>query len=93
MFTSEEGPLRQSSFGRQPWARAVERSGLGDVHFHDLRHTSVALTLASGANILAVSKRLGHATPGFTLNRYGGLLPDADEQVAEGLDRLWHEAV
>jgi integrase len=93
VFPSEEGPLRQSSFGRRQWAQAVARSGLGDVHFHDLRHTSVALMLAAGANILVVSKRLGHATPAFTLNRYGGLLPDADEQVADGLDRLWREAI
>lgn len=93
VFPGDDGPLRQSRFSRRPWARAVERSGLGDVNFHDLRHTSVALSIAAGASILAISKRLGHATPGFTLNRYGGLLPDADEQVAEGLDRLWREAI
>jgi hypothetical protein len=30
---------------------------------------------------------------GGTEHRYGGLLPDADEPVADGLDRLWTQAV
>ncbi|WP_309226413.1 tyrosine-type recombinase/integrase [Streptomyces lunaelactis] len=40
VFTGARGgQLRRNNF-RRIWLRAVEKAGLGDVHFHDLRHTA-----------------------------------------------------
>ncbi|MFH8474914.1 tyrosine-type recombinase/integrase [Streptomyces sp. NPDC018000] len=39
VFTGARGgQLRRNNF-RRLWLRALETTGLGDVHFHDLRHT------------------------------------------------------
>lgn len=58
------------------------------VHLHSLRHTSVALALASGANIKVVSARLGHSRTAITLDVYAYLLSGQDEALAEGVAGL-----
>ncbi len=64
-------------------AGACKAAGVRQRRFHDLRHTHATLLLASGANIRAVSARLGHATAAFTLQIYGHVLPGMDEALAE----------
>ena len=62
------------------------------LRFHDLRHTCAALLIANGAHPKAISDRLGHSTIQITMDRYGHLYPNADEALAEGLDRVWRAA-
>jgi integrase len=52
--------------------------------FHDLRHTSVALAIAEGADPKAIQARMGHSSINVTLDRYGHLLPELDEAIAVG---------
>ena len=59
----------------QSMGRACKSAGVKRVRFHDLRHTHATLLLASGANMRAVSARLGHASVAFTLQIYGHVLP------------------
>ena len=42
---------------------------------HSCRHTYTTLAMESGANIVFVSKQLGHHSPAFTLQVYGHALP------------------
>jgi integrase len=42
------GVLRRNNF-RRIWLRALDSTGLGDVHFHDLRHTGNTLAATGGA--------------------------------------------
>ncbi|MET8291978.1 hypothetical protein ABZV80_43680 [Streptomyces sp. NPDC005132] len=42
------GVLRRNNF-RRIWLRALAAAGLGDVHFHDLRHTGNTLAATGGA--------------------------------------------
>jgi integrase len=60
--------------------------------FHDLRHTSVALAIASGAHPKAIQVRMGHSTISVTLDRYGHLFPELDEAIAVAFDQRWTEA-
>jgi len=53
---------------------------------HDLRHTSVALTIAGGAHPKAIQARMGHSGIQVTMDRYGHLFPDADQTIAQRLD-------
>jgi len=62
--------------------RRVARTGLPPIRFHDLRHSHVAHLIASGQDILVISKRLGHASTSFTYDRYGQLMPKADSGAA-----------
>lgn len=56
--------------------------------FHDLRHTAVALAIASGAHPKAIQARMGHATIAVTMDRYGHLFPEADSGIADTLDKM-----
>lgn len=82
VFTAPRGgPLRVRNF-RRVWKTAVKRAGLNPkLRFHDLRHTHIAWLLSAGVPILAVSRRAGHATISITADRYGHLMPEADEGV------------
>lgn len=86
VFPSPEGgPLRVAGFRHRQWRPAIARAGLEGLRIHDLRHTAVALWIASGLDVKAVSVRAGHTSVAFTLDRYGHLYERHD---AEALDRL-----
>ena len=87
VFTAAEGgPLRHSNFMRREFAPALLKAGIQDFTFHELRHTAVSHLIASGANILTISKVVGHANPSITLNVYSHLLPDAFEGIKKAMD-------
>jgi hypothetical protein len=52
------------------WHPALRRAGLRSVRIHDARHTHASLLIGSGADIVAVSRRLGHGNPAITLSTY-----------------------
>jgi Site-specific recombinase XerD len=58
------------------------------IRFHDLRHTHATLLLKAGANIKAVSERLGHTSVAMTLNSYSHLLPDMQKDAVVKLNNL-----
>ena len=87
VFCEEDGePIRRYRFYKQVWWPAIERSGIGHLRFHDLRHTSAALAIAEGAHPKTIQERLGHHSAAFTLDVYGFLFPGLDEALAEQLD-------
>lgn len=49
--------------------------------FHALRHTHATMLLASGAPLIDVSRRLGHAKPSITLDLYGHAMPGKDKEL------------
>jgi integrase len=63
---------------------AVE--GCEGVRLHDLRHTCASLALSAGANVKVVQRLLGHKAAVLTLDRYGHLLPDDLDAVADAFD-------
>ena len=58
------------------------------IRFHDLRHTAATLAIAAGAHPKAIQERLGHSSITTTLDRYGHLFPDLDEELAKRLDEM-----
>lgn len=66
----------------------VARSGLRRIRLHDLRHTHAAHLIAAGVDSLTISRRLGHASVSFTLDRYGHLMPDAGANAAVAVAAL-----
>ena len=57
------------------------------LRLHGLRHTHASHLLHAGKDLLRVARRLGHADEGFTLRRYGWLVPGESDcgEAAEGL--------
>src|SRR5262249_44949522 len=42
------------------WYNALQRAGLSDVHFHDLRHTTASHLRMQGVDLLTLQELLGH---------------------------------
>jgi integrase len=59
----------------------------------DLRHTAVALWIATGATPKEVAARAGHTSVLTVLDRYGHLLPGTSERVNEALDALARDSL
>jgi len=57
-----------------------------DCTLHGLRHTHVSQLIASGLDVLTISRRIGHASPAITLSVYGHMFANTDARAAEVLD-------
>lgn len=84
---SRGGYLRYDNFRTRVWDPAVERGGLVPLTFHELRHTAAALMIDEGGDPLQVKRRLGHEDIRTTLNTYGHLFPDKEDDLVAALDR------
>ena len=66
----------------------LERAGLSRIRFHDLRHTAASLLLNHNVPIIVVSNMLGHSKPSITLDVYGHLYHEMQDEAAEIMDKL-----
>jgi integrase len=76
------GPMHVRNVARRGLARAVEIAGLDSdgkprLRFHDLRHCFASLLISGGADVVFVSRQLGHANPSITLMVYSHLFDAA----------------
>ena len=60
--------------------------GMPAVTLHSLRHTHASMLIASGVDILTISRRLGHSSPTITLSVYGHLIHGTDDRAAQVMD-------
>ena len=72
----------------KPFKQIAKQIGLGDMRFHDLRHTYAMLSLQSGCDIKTLSSNLGHATSAFTLDRYGHVSEEMHALSSSRMQRL-----
>lgn len=70
-----------------PWGPSQRSAGLpAGLRVNDLRHSAVSFAVAHGANVYAVQRMVGHSKPSITLDVYGELWDDSQEQLAGQLD-------
>jgi integrase len=81
VFASWDGSIRSPDVVTHQWATAMKAAGI-PATFHSLRHTHASTLIASGLDVLSISRRLGHATPSITLNVYGHLFKPDDRAAA-----------
>lgn len=62
---------------------------LPTIRFHDLRHLQATILIQSGANVKAVSKRLGHSNTDITLNTYTSTIDVVDKKIAEQFNKTF----
>ena len=68
------------------WLRKFStRHNLPHINPHAFRHTAASVLINQGADIVSVSKRLGHATTSTTLNVYAHIIEEADTVSSETL--------
>ena len=88
IFTTKSGtPIKQGNLYTQ-FKLFLQKAGLPDIRFHDLRHTAATLMLNNGVPILTVSRRLGHSKPSITLDVYGHIIPSMQASIADQIDEL-----
>ncbi len=86
VFQKLEGlPLNPNSVSTE-WRRMVKTLKLPKVSLHAWRHTHVSQLIASGMDVLTISRRIGHASPAVTLNVYGHLFASTDDRAAAVFD-------
>lgn len=62
--------------------------GLKAIRIHDFRHSCASLLIYKGANIITVSKFLGHTKIEETLNTYSHMFSTALDSVVSVIDSL-----
>lgn len=82
------GPLEGNDLLRTGFYPALQRAGIQQVRFHDLRHSFASNLLAAGWDVVTVSKLLGHANPQITLTIYAHALPKPRHGAADALAKL-----
>ncbi|MEA4875274.1 tyrosine-type recombinase/integrase [Anaerorhabdus sp.] len=78
-------PLAQVSIDRVK-DKAIEKSQVNRIRIHDLRHSHASNLIANGVNIVAVSRRLGHADINMTLKIYTHLVQKNDDELISYID-------
>jgi integrase len=67
---SRGGAMDDRNFRTRAFYPALRRATLRRIRVHDLRHTAASLMIATGADLAAISRQLGHANVQITLSVY-----------------------
>jgi integrase len=81
VFANEDGTPRSPNALTKAWTAAMRDAGL-TATLHSLRHTHASTLIASGLDVLTISRRLGHGSPAITLAVYGHLFKTDDRAAA-----------
>jgi integrase len=73
-------PISLSMLTRN-FKRALEASGCPKITIHDLRHSHASYLIGNGANVVAVSRRLGHSDVNITLRVYTHILKESEDKL------------
>jgi integrase len=85
VFGPRGAPFSASSIGERA-QRAWSDAELEPISLHECRHTFASLMIAAGVNAKALSTFMGHANISITLDRYGHLMPGAEDEAAGLMD-------
>ncbi|MBB1099919.1 site-specific integrase [Limosilactobacillus sp. WF-MT5-A] len=94
VFTNQYGTIPTSNAVNKTLRSLLDELNIHrrNFHFHSLRHSHVALLLANGVELYAISKRLGHSNISTTTNVYAYLIDEykdkTDKQILQALDLL-----
>lgn len=88
-FTKEDGiePMHPQSV-KCFLDRFSKRHGFPHLHAHAFRHSQATLLIASGSDIVSVSKRLGHKDTVTTMNIYAHAIAESDKKSANTINTL-----
>jgi integrase len=87
VFTARHGGrIYAPNWHRYVWSPARAAAGFPSLRFHHFRHSAVPLWISMGANLLQVSRWLGHSSVQITADVYGHLFPETNDLVVARLD-------
>ena len=80
VFASQTGtPLHWRNVSRRALKPALAKANIEPLRWHDLRHTFASLLIGGGANVVFVSRQLGHGSSDITLRVYAHLFDRAEQ--------------
>jgi integrase len=86
VFASTTGtPINPRNLLRQ-FKAILQKAGLRDIRFHDLRHTAATFLIARGEHPRTIMDILGHSQISTTMNIYGHILDSTHSDAISGLD-------
>jgi integrase len=88
VFTTSLGTAIDPDNLTKVYKAMLNRAGLRDQRFHDLRHAAATLMPRDGPPVHEVSAVLGHSQTSTTLNVYSHVLPGGNDRAAAAMDRL-----
>ena len=93
VFTTVQGRmLHPNNLNERVWKPTVEAAEISvRPRIHDLRHMHASWLISRGVDLLIVQRRLGHESIVTTADRYGHLIPGAQDAATNALDRLLAE--
>ena len=84
----QDGAVDRPFDPKKAWIGALERSGIGHIRFHDLRHTCASTLVRNGRTLIEVGRLLGHSSTQMT-ERYSHLaVKDTQMMVDEVMSDL-----
>jgi integrase len=89
VFATVDGRHLSPNAITKAWPVAMAAIGMPAVTLHSLRHTHASMLIASGIDILTISRRLGHSSPTITLSVYGHLIHGTDDRAAQIMDKAF----
>jgi integrase len=88
VFTNEDGAAIDPLAVSKCFQRLITFAGVRAIRLHDARRSYATAALRAGIPAKVVSERLGHKSIAITLDTYSHVLPQADEEAAETVERL-----
>lgn len=90
VFTTDFGGPIHPDTPRKLFYQVLVKYNLPIINFHALRHTCASLLIASGVNIAAVSRRLGHADISTTLNIYSHAYNSGNKEIVDKFNTMFN---
>ena len=92
VFANAEGKPIAPGVLSHNFARILNRVGLENVRFHDLRHTFASLMLLQGTKSKLISEALGHSSVVFTMDVYSHMIEGMQQDAMLLLDGILPKA-
>ena len=86
VFTTEYGDNMHPDTPSKILNKIINKYNLKRISFHDLRHTSISLQIASGIQTQIISKRAGHSSISVTHNVYSHFFDNEMKEVANKME-------
>jgi len=91
VFTQWNGARMHVDTPSKWFRKFLKRNSLPHIRLHDLRHTGASMLIASGQDVEAVRKRLGHARASTTLDIYAHAFEASEQQAADVLQEVFRQ--
>lgn len=91
VFTNRNGEPKRHRVVQRAFESIAEKAGIEGISFHDTRHAYASIAVAAGADVVFLSRVLGHSKPSITLDIYAHVYDRATKKetfIAAQVERV-----